>query len=52
MSNNPAKVKFLEDAGIPVTELSPLLVGVSEENQGYLDTKRDRMGHMIPETEQ
>ena len=51
MSNNPAKVKFLEDAGIPVTELSPLIVGVSEENQGYLDTKRDRMGHMIPETE-
>ncbi|HEY7796858.1 MAG TPA: GTP cyclohydrolase II [Microbacteriaceae bacterium] len=51
MSNNPAKVKFLEDAGIPVTELSPLLVGMSEENQGYLDTKRDRMGHVIPETE-
>lgn len=51
MSNNPAKVKFLEDAGIPVTELSPLLVGMSKENQGYLDTKRDRMGHVIPETE-
>jgi 3,4-dihydroxy 2-butanone 4-phosphate synthase/GTP cyclohydrolase II len=51
MTNNPAKKKFLEDAGIPVTELSPLIVGVSEENQGYLDTKRERMGHMIPETD-
>jgi 3,4-dihydroxy 2-butanone 4-phosphate synthase/GTP cyclohydrolase II len=51
MTNNPAKQKFLEDAGIPVTELSPLIVGVVEENQGYLDTKRERMGHMIPETE-
>ncbi len=51
MTNNPEKKKFLEDAGIPVTEISPLLVGAVEENQGYLDTKRERMGHMIPETD-
>ncbi len=51
LTNNPEKEKFLENAGIPVTEISPLLVGLSEENQGYLDTKRDRMGHMIPETD-
>ena len=51
MTNNPAKKKFLEDAGIAVNEISPLIVGVAEENQGYLETKRERMGHMIPETE-
>ena len=51
MTNNPEKKKFLEDAGIPVTEISPLLVGAVEENQGYLDTKRERMGHLIPETD-
>ncbi len=51
LTNNPEKEKFLEDAGISVTEISPLLVGISEENKGYLDTKRDRMGHMIPETD-
>ncbi len=51
MTNNPEKKKFLEDAGIEITEISPLIVGVSEENQGYLDTKRDRMGHMIPEAD-
>ncbi len=51
MTNNPEKKKFLEDAGIEITEISPLIVGISEENQGYLDTKRDRMGHMIPEAD-
>ncbi len=52
MTNNPAKKKFLEEAGIRVTELSPLLVGIGDDNQGYLDTKRARMGHIIPENEQ
>ena len=52
MTNNPAKKKFLEEAGIKVTELSPLIVGIGDENQGYLDTKRARMGHLFPETEQ
>jgi len=52
MTNNPAKKKFLEGAGIKVTELSPLIVGISEDNQGYLDTKRARMGHLFPENEQ
>ena len=49
LTNNPAKLKFLEDAGITVTENVPILVGVAEENEGYLETKRSRMGHTIPE---
>lgn len=49
LSNNPAKLKFLEDAGITVTENVPILVGVAEQNEGYLETKRSRMGHTIPE---
>ena len=52
MTNNPAKKKFLEEAGIKVTELSPLIVGIGDDNQGYLDTKRARMGHLFPENEQ
>ena len=49
LTNNPAKLKFLEDAGITVTENVPILVGLAEENEGYLETKRSRMGHTIPE---
>ncbi len=48
LSNNPAKRSFLEEAGIAVVETVPLIVGVAEQNIGYLQTKRERMGHEIP----
>jgi 3,4-dihydroxy 2-butanone 4-phosphate synthase / GTP cyclohydrolase II len=51
LTNNPAKLEFLEEAGIEVTETVPLLVGLDQANEGYLQVKRDRMGHMIPEFE-
>lgn len=49
LTNNPDKVQQLESQGIEVTERVPLLVGITEQNLGYLATKRDRMGHDIPE---
>lgn len=49
MTNNPAKSDFLTKAGIPVTEFVPVIVGQEIENLGYLETKRARMGHLIPE---
>lgn len=49
LSNNPEKRRQLEEHGIVVTELVPLVVGVSAQNSGYLDTKRERMGHVLPE---
>ena len=48
LTNNPAKSKFLDEAGIRVNETVPLIVGLAAENAGYLDAKRDRMGHTIP----
>jgi 3,4-dihydroxy 2-butanone 4-phosphate synthase/GTP cyclohydrolase II len=48
MTNNPAKGDSLIAAGIPVTEYVPVIVGIAAQNAGYLETKRDRMGHMIP----
>lgn len=48
LTNNPAKRSFLEDAGIEVVETVPLIVGIAEENKGYLEVKRARMGHEIP----
>lgn len=52
MTNNPAKADFLTKAGIPVTEFVPVIVGQAAENTGYLQTKRDRMGHQIPQENQ
>ncbi|MGY3126952.1 3,4-dihydroxy 2-butanone 4-phosphate synthase/GTP cyclohydrolase II [Agrococcus sp. UYP33] len=48
LSNNPLKQQQLEQHGIAVTELVPLLVGVGEYNEQYLEAKRDRMGHQLP----
>lgn len=49
LSNNPAKSNFLIEAGIPVTKFLPVQVGLASENRGYLETKRDKMGHHLPE---
>ena len=48
LTNNPDKVAQLEAHGITVSERVPLIVGVSENNLGYLAAKRDRMGHELP----
>ena len=48
LSNNPEKARQLEERGVTVTELVPLVVGVGIFNEAYLDAKRDRMGHTLP----
>jgi 3,4-dihydroxy 2-butanone 4-phosphate synthase/GTP cyclohydrolase II len=48
LTNNPDKVAQLRAHGIEVSERVPLLVGVTEQNIGYLSAKRDRMGHQLP----
>ena len=45
LTNNPDKVRQLTEQGIRVAERVPLVVGVGAFNGGYLETKRDRMGH-------
>ncbi|KQO99380.1 bifunctional 3,4-dihydroxy-2-butanone-4-phosphate synthase/GTP cyclohydrolase II [Leifsonia sp. Leaf264] len=47
LTNNPEKVRQLEERGVTVTERVPLVVGVGAFNESYLETKRDRMGHAI-----
>jgi 3,4-dihydroxy 2-butanone 4-phosphate synthase / GTP cyclohydrolase II len=49
LTNNPAKTTSLEDYGITVTERVPLTPHPNDHNIGYLLTKRDRMGHDLPD---
>lgn len=49
MTNNPKKRAGLHGYGLSVVEIVPLSGGVNEENQRYLETKRDKMGHLLPE---
>ena len=48
LSNNPEKKRQLEQFGITINDLVPLVVGLGEFNTGYLNVKRDRMGHQLP----
>jgi len=47
ITNNPRKIVGLEAYGLKVTERVPLQVGECETNRVYLETKRDKMGHLI-----
>ncbi|MHA7878605.1 MAG: GTP cyclohydrolase II [Saccharospirillum sp.] len=48
MTNNPAKIKALEQAGIQVAERVSLTVAANGDNAGYLLTKAHRMDHLLP----
>lgn len=48
LTNNPDKVAQLEEYGLHVGERVPLVVGANANNVAYLDTKRERMGHLLP----
>ena len=50
LTNNPAKYGGLDGYGLTITERVPLHVPHHPEAQRYLDTKRLRMGHLIPDT--
>lgn len=47
MTNNPTKIKDLEEHGIQIVSREPLEYGRNEFNEGYLDTKEKRMGHLL-----
>ena len=47
MTNNPKKVVGLEGYGLEIVERIPLEIAPNPMNQNYLDTKRDKLGHMI-----
>ena len=47
LTNNPDKVETLRSAGIEVAERVPLHVGENAENEHYLHTKAEKLGHMF-----
>ena len=49
LTNNPDKRAGLEGYGLTITGRVPLPVRASPENLRYLRTKRDRMGHDLPD---
>ncbi len=46
MTNNPRKIAALPGYGMEVTERVPLHAGENVHNARYLETKRDKLGHL------
>jgi GTP cyclohydrolase II len=46
LSNNPEKIQALENAGIQVIRV-PALVAQVDSRDGYLRTKKEKMGHLF-----
>jgi len=47
LSNNPAKIRALEQCGIEIVERVSLEVKPAEAAMRYLRTKKEKMGHLI-----
>jgi 3,4-dihydroxy 2-butanone 4-phosphate synthase/GTP cyclohydrolase II len=47
MTNNPRKLVGLEGYGLEIVERVPLVTRPHHENRGYLDVKRDKLGHLL-----
>jgi GTP cyclohydrolase II len=47
MTNNPKKIGGLEQLGVVVSDRIPLIIPPNPHNRFYLETKRDKSGHLL-----
>jgi len=47
LTNNPQKISGISGFGLSVVSQEPIEIEPNPENAGYLDSKRDKMGHTI-----
>ncbi len=47
LTNNPRKLVGLEGYGLEVEDRVAIVATQTEENSGYLDTKREKLGHLL-----
>ncbi len=49
MSNNPSKIKDLQKHGVIITGRIPIIVPANKYNSFYLQTKKEKAGHLLGE---
>jgi 3,4-dihydroxy 2-butanone 4-phosphate synthase/GTP cyclohydrolase II len=47
LTNNPKKIVGLEGYGLQVVERVPIQIAANDTNQRYLETKRNKLGHLL-----
>lgn len=47
LTNNPQKIMGLKDFGLTIVERIPIQITPTEDNERYLRTKHDKLGHLL-----
>ena len=52
LTNNPKKVVGLDGYGLRIVERVPIQIAPNQNNRRYLQTKKDKLGHLLDEMDQ
>ncbi|HTU92023.1 MAG TPA: bifunctional 3,4-dihydroxy-2-butanone-4-phosphate synthase/GTP cyclohydrolase II, partial [Gemmataceae bacterium] len=52
LTNNPKKVVGVDGYGLHIVERVPIQITPNQNNRRYLQTKKDKLGHLLDEMEQ
>lgn len=47
ITNNPEKINYVKSLGIDIIERIPAITQINEHNEHYLNTKKEKMGHIL-----
>ncbi|RXK16224.1 GTP cyclohydrolase II, partial [Malaciobacter mytili LMG 24559] len=47
ITNNPKKIEYVESLGIKIEERIPAITKINKYNEHYLNTKKNKMGHLL-----
>lgn len=47
LTNNPDKIKTIEESNITLLERVPLVIESNGDNERYMETKKDLLGHLL-----
>jgi 3,4-dihydroxy 2-butanone 4-phosphate synthase / GTP cyclohydrolase II len=51
LTNNPKKLAGLQGYGLEIAAQVPLVIAPNKHNSKYLETKRDKLGHLLQKPE-
>lgn len=47
ITNNPAKIEYIESLGVEILERIPAITKTNKYNEHYISTKKNKMGHLL-----
>lgn len=50
MTNNPKKISGLQGFGLEIVDQVPIVAEPTPENKRYLETKKEKLGHLLPDS--